>query len=165
MFALLSNFKMIGFALVAISAIGGLKYVSDLKADLQVAQDNRVKLETALSSTQGALDNAIIDSGKVKESNKRVLQQLQDQAKALQNLQDKFNQSANGDPRDFGFIASRKPRLIERLINKGTANALRCVEIATGSPLTEKELVATTTSTANSECPQLANPNYIKVLP
>ena len=38
---------------------------------------------------------------------------------------------------------TKKPKPIERIINKGSAQALRCVEIAMGSPLTEKEKNAT----------------------
>ena len=38
---------------------------------------------------------------------------------------------------------------------------MRCLEIASGSPLTAQELAATKKSEANNECPDLANPNYI----
>ena len=56
------------------------------------------------------------------------------------------------------FINSVK--LVEKLINKGSERATRCVEIAGGSPLTEKELLATKKSEINTECPSIANPNY-----
>ena len=46
-------------------------------------------------------------------------------------------------------------------MNKGGDNAGRCIEIASGSPLTEKELNATKKSEINPECPSIANPNYI----
>jgi hypothetical protein len=39
--------------------------------------------------------------------------------------------------------------------------ANRCIEIATGSPLTESEINATKKSQINGECPSLANPNYV----
>jgi len=35
------------------------------------------------------------------------------------------------------------------------------MEIASGSPLTEEELAATKKSQTNTECPRLANPNYV----
>ena len=38
--------------------------------------------------------------------------------------------------------------------------AKRCVEIASGAPLTEAEINATKKSEINPECPALANPNY-----
>ena len=52
---------------------------------------------------------------------------------------------------------------MERLINRGTKNALRCLEIATGAERTEKEINAKKESEINRECPTLANPNYIFV--
>ena len=51
--------------------------------------------------------------------------------------------------------------MIQRIINKASAAALRCVEISSGSPLTEKEINATKKSEINRECPSIANPNYI----
>ena len=77
-------------------------------------------------------------------------------------LDKKFNKiNGKGEVRDFGALANEKPKLIERITNKGSANANRCVEIAMGSPLTEKEKNATKKSEINSECPSIANPNYV----
>ena len=50
---------------------------------------------------------------------------------------------------------------IERIINKGSTNAHRCVELASGAEHTEEELKATLKSQINPECPALANPNYV----
>ena len=57
-------------------------------------------------------------------------------------------------------LALEKPKLIEKIVNRGSERATRCVEIAGGSPLTEKELLATKKSEINTECPSIANPNY-----
>jgi hypothetical protein len=54
-----------------------------------------------------------------------------------------------------------RPESVERVINRASDNALRCVEIAMGAPLTEKEINAVLPSEINSECPSLANPNYV----
>ena len=48
----------------------------------------------------------------------------------------------------------------QQLIERGVINALRCLELATGSPLTEAEKNAPTPIEANRECPALINPNY-----
>ena len=69
----------------------------------------------------------------------------------------RFNKGA----RDFGKLANEKPKLVEKIINKGSLRAGRCIEIAGGSPLTEKELLATKKSEINTECPSIANPNYV----
>jgi len=66
----------------------------------------------------------------------------------------------NKDGRDIGQLAVRKPDAIQRIITGGSKNAMRCVEIAMGSPLTDKEKTATKKSEINTECPSLANPAY-----
>ncbi len=63
--------------------------------------------------------------------------------------------------RDFGKIGIKKTKVIERIINNASNKALRCVEIAGGSPLTADEISATKKSEINRECPSIANPNYV----
>ena len=67
----------------------------------------------------------------------------------------------NKKNRDFGKLAIEKTKVIERITNKGGKNAGRCIEIASGSPLTEAEINATKKSEINPECPSIANPKYI----
>ena len=50
---------------------------------------------------------------------------------------------------DIGNLAENKPGLVEKIINKASDSAARCMEIASGSPLTEEEL----NGTPNRECP------------
>ena len=77
--------------------------------------------------------------------------------KDLEDLDKRFNKKN----RDFGKLAIEKTKAIERIMNKGGDNAARCIEIASGSPLTEKEINATKKSEINPECPSIANPNYV----
>ena len=67
----------------------------------------------------------------------------------------------NKKNRDVGKLAIAKTKSIERITNGASALATRCIEIASGSPLTEKEKNATKKSEINSECPSIANPNYV----
>jgi len=92
--------------------------------------------------------------GMKKELNKRL-------DASISNLRDRFAKiNASGKKRDIGALAEDKPKLIQRVINKGTKNALRCMEISMGSPLRENEKNATKKSEINPECPELANPSY-----
>ena len=54
--------------------------------------------------------------------------------------------------------------MVEKIVDKGSDDMLRCLEIISGSPLTEEELNAKVKSKANTQCPDLANPNYIQVV-
>ena len=77
--------------------------------------------------------------------------------KDLEDLDKRFNKNN----RDFGKLALEKTGAIERIINKGSVAAARCIEIASGAELTEEEINATKKSEINRECPSIANPNYI----
>ena len=93
-------------------------------------------------------------------------EKLQAQNKVLSNefkaLDERFNKiNGQGEVRDIGKLAVERSSSVERVINGATKKAMRCVEIAMGSPLTEKEENATKKSQINSECPSIANPNYI----
>jgi hypothetical protein len=61
---------------------------------------------------------------------------------------------------ELAFLAANKPVLVENIINNATDNVGRCFEIVTGSPLTTDEINATLPSEINTECPEIANPNY-----
>ena len=69
------------------------------------------------------------------------------------------------------FLKNKIPVLLEKpisdninsakkIINSASERAQRCVEIASGAPLTEQEINATKKSEINTECPSIANPNY-----
>ena len=80
---------------------------------------------------------------------------------ALKNDLDDLDKRFNKKNRDIGKLAIQKPKPIERIINKGSANATRCIEIASGAELTENEKNATKKSEINPECPSIANPKYV----
>jgi len=77
--------------------------------------------------------------------------------KDLDDLDNRFNKGG----RDFGKVAIEKTDAINRIINKGSDNATRCIEISSGAELTEEERNATKKSEINRECPGIANPNYV----
>ena len=85
---------------------------------------------------------------------------IKTQNKDLNSLRDRFNTAANGEKRDFGTVAAAKPSQVETAVNRGTANALRCLEIASGAPLTDREKNAKLPTEINKECPSMANPSY-----
>jgi Sec-independent protein translocase protein TatA len=145
--------------IVAIFA-GGLWYLTGLRADLAVSQENTKKMVEAVQQQQEAIKSLQADQQKIKELNNELNTTIKLQNKDMENLKDRFSTNAAGEKRDFGKTAAAKPTALERAVNRGTVNALRCLEIASGAPLTEAEKNATKPSEINRECPSLANPNY-----
>ena len=151
---------MIGIMLTGLA--GGVAYVYKLKADNAILKENAIKLENAVSSQQAVIDQQKKDFDNILQANKELNALKLTLTKELEALDNKFNKTnASGKKRDIGDLAVSRPESVERVINRASNNAVRCVEIAMGAELTEKEINATKKSEINSECPSIANPNYI----
>ena len=147
---------------VLAGAGGGFMYVKNLKADLATSEANNLKLEQSIDSQKAVIQQMKADF----EAMTKIKAEIEKQNKILKAefaaLDKKFNKiNGKGEVRDIGDLATKRPESVEKIINKGSNNAMRCQEIAMGSPLTEKEKNATKKSEINSECPSIANPNYV----
>ena len=150
-------------ALVVIGGLaGGVTYVYKLKADLATSEANNAKLENSVEEQKLVIAQQILDMDNIRAAMKEQAELSKRLNASIKDLRNKFNKvNASGEKRDIGNLAEQKPKLMQRAINRGTKNALRCMEIAMGSPLTEKEKNAVKKSQINPECPDVANPNYV----
>ena len=150
-------------ALVVIGGLaGGVTYVYKLKADLATSEANNAKLENSVEEQKLVIAQQILDMDNIRAAMKEQAELSKRLNASIKDLRNKFNKvNASGEKRDIGNLAEQKPKLMQRAINRGTKNALRCMEIAMGSPLTEKEKNAIKKSQINPECPDIANPSYV----
>ncbi len=156
------SIRMIITGLMIAGLAGGVAYVYKLKADNAILKENAIKLEQSINSQKEVIAQQKEDFENILEANKKLTALNLTLDKELKALDDKFNKTnASGKKRDIGDLAITKPGLIEKIINRASKNAQRCVEIAMGAPLTEKEINATKKSEINSECPSIANPNFV----
>jgi chromosome segregation ATPase len=146
--------------LIIFALIGAGAYVMKLQRDNTVLKENAVKLESAISEQKQVIENQKKDFAEILEANKKINQLVNNLKKDLDDLDKRFNKGE----RDIGKLALERTSAIERIINKGSENAKRCIEIASGSPLTEQEKNATKKSEINPECPSIANPEVCPVL-
>jgi hypothetical protein len=135
--------------LIIFALIGAGAYVMKLQRDNTVLKENAVKLESAISEQKQVIENQKKDFAEILEANKKINQLVNNLKKDLDDLDKRFNKGE----RDIGKLALERTGAIERIINKGSENAKRCIEIASGSPLTEQEKNATKKSEINPECP------------
>ncbi len=153
--------KMIAVLIIVLLVLGALWYVTGLRADLAVSQENSKKLEDAVNTQQEVIAQQRQDAAAVISATQAMSRLVEKQNQDLSNLQDRFNQSsATGQPRDFGATAAEKPEAVQRSINRGSDAAFRCLELASGAQHTAQELAAATPADINRECTELANPNY-----
>ncbi len=155
--------KMFGSLKIAVVAIlitgigaAGM-YVMKLRSDNAILKVNQIKLESAVADQKQLIENQKKDFEEILKSNQEMNKLIGALKKDLDDLDKRFNKKN----RDFGKLAIEKTKVIERIMNKGSVNAQRCIEIASGAELTEKEKNATKKSEINPECPSIANPNFI----
>lgn len=157
--------RIIAILIIVLVIAGGLWYVTGLKADLAISEANNAKLEESVHQQQELMQQMQQDIQQIQFINEELNNVNAKNQEQLKQLTDKFSVNAKGEKRDFGAIAAEKPESIQRLVNRGVANVVRCLELITGAEHTEKELNAKLTSETNRECPDIANPNYIPTTP
>ncbi len=152
------------FAVVMLSMAGGFYlYYKDSQATIAdlVAQ-------TAALTIQVEADKLIIkqheeDSALQKVVNTTLNDELASSRVNVEDLRGvlKKKNKITGKTRDLGKLAIHRPATMGKIFTKGTNNAMRCVELASGAEHTADELAAERRSQINGLCTELANPNYL----
>ena len=118
-------------------------YVQKLQKDNATLKANQIKLESAVEDQKAVIESQAEDFKKIRSTLTKIEQENNKLKKDKQDLSKRLGKH------DIGNLAENKPGLVERIINGASKSAARCVEIASGSPLTEEEL----NGTPNRECP------------
>lgn len=142
------------FIIMLAGGTAGAWYYNDTQERIKILTENNAKLETAFATNEEALKAQQAAFTAMQAENSRLqteFQAINDRNRALENRLSRH---------DIGASAYAKPGFTERILNNGTKNALRCLEIMSGAALTESELAATKPSEINPECWRDANPNF-----
>ena len=156
MFGLFGQVKMVFTIIMLLGVAGAGAYVLKLRGDNAILKGNQVKMEQALETQTKFIEDQKRDFEAILKANQEVNKLVGTLKKDIDDLDKRFNKGT----RDLGKTAMERPEAMERIINKASDKALRCVEIAGGAKLTEAEKTATKKSEINSECPAIANPAY-----
>jgi chromosome segregation ATPase len=151
------GFRLFFIGIILSTLLGAGAYVMKLQKDNAILKGNVIKMESAIADQKNLIENQKKDFAEILEANKKINELVNNLKKDLDDLDKRFSKK----DRDIGKLAIERTGAIERVINKGSDNATRCIEIASGSPLTESEKNATKKSEINPECPSIANPAYI----
>ena len=149
--------RLFFIGLIATALAGGGFYVFKLQKDNAILKANAIKMESAISEQKVLIENQKKDFEEILNANKEMNELIGKLKTDFAELDKRFNKKN----RDVGLLAIEKTKAVERITNSASDKANRCIEIASGSPLTEKEINATKKSEINTECPSIANPNYI----
>jgi len=141
---------------VVIGAVGfgAWKYYQYTQEQIRIYAVNAATAELAQQESEQAIEALRKDMEAVREQYTAVSEEFDRAKSRVDKLEEILSEH------EIGILAQAKPKLIEKIVDKGTKDVLRCYEILTGSPLTEEEINVTKKSKANSSCPDVANPNY-----
>ena len=154
MFGISTIIKLVLVLLIIGSLLAAGWYVTSMREQLAISKNNNEKYEKAVLDQQLLIRQIKEDVQSIQQANKELADVVKNQKKDLKSLQNKFNKrKADGTIRDIGKSAIRKTKSVQIIINNASKKAMRCLELASGAPLTEKEL----NEKPNSECPSLVN--------
>lgn len=141
---------------VVIGAVGfgAWKYYQYTQEQIRIYAVNAATAELAQQQAEAAVESLKRDMVEIQAQFTAVSSKFEVAKGRVDALENKLSEHEIGD------LAQKKPKLIEKIIDKGTKDVLRCYEILTGSPLTEDEIAVTKKSKANTTCSDVANPNY-----
>ena len=151
------GFRLFFIGIILSALLGAGAYVMKLQKDNAILKGNAIKMESAIADQKNLIESQKKDFQEILDANNKMNQLVNVLKKDLEDLDKRFNKKN----RDVGKLAIAKTESIERITNGASALSTRCIEIASGSPLTEEEKNATKKSEINSECPSIANPNYV----
>jgi len=149
-----AKLALVMFVLMCAMGGGAYWYYNDTQERIAILTENNAKLESAVATNEQALaaQTAAFESMQVENA------KLQKEFKDINDRNDALERRLSRH--DIGAAALARPDSTERVLNNATKNAQRCLEIMSGSTLTEKELSATKPSEINPECWRTANPNF-----
>ena len=149
-----AKLALVMFVLMCAMGGGAYWYYNDTQEKIKILTENNAKLETAVQTNEQALAAQTAAFQSMQKQNEKLQKEWTEINNRNRSLENRLSRH------DIGASGVAKPGLTEKVLNNATKNAQRCLEIFSGSPLTEKELSATKPSEINNECWRTANPNF-----
>ena len=149
-----AKLALVMFVLMLAMGGGAYWYYNDTQEKIKILTENNAKLESAVETNEQALKAQTAAFESMQKQNAKLQKEWTEINNRTRSLENRLSRH------DIGASGVAKPSLTEKILNNATKNAQRCLEIFSGSPLTEKELSATKPSEINNECWRTANPNF-----
>jgi chromosome segregation ATPase len=124
-------------------------YYNDTQKRMTTLIENNAKLETGIKMNEEAIASFKSSIASANAELTRVNTAFTESRAQNRELTDRLAKH------EIGMLAAKKPGLVENIINEASVKALRCFEIISGEPLTDKEKGAKDGKDFNSECPWL----------
>ena len=122
MLGIFSGAKVVMVVIVLAVAGGGLYYVKKLQHENDLLKVNQVKLEESITEQKEVIAMQKESYEKIMVANNELSSKVKELNGAKQELQKKLSEH------DVNYLAVKKPKLIERIINKGSKDVLNDIQ-------------------------------------
>lgn len=106
---------------------------------MQIMASDISTLKIVTDQQDDTINKLVLDTETMKVIADKIDEAQKISQKVVDDLANTFRKMTLDGPRDIGNLAQARPESIERIVNNGTDKVFRCVEISTGSILTEEE--------------------------
>jgi hypothetical protein len=135
---------------IMLTMVGGFYwYYKDSQARIAILVANNAKLELAVKTNEETIASLQQNFAAANAELTRVNESFAAVRAQNRELSDRLSEH------DIAYLASKKPALVQRVINGASDKAGRCFELLSGATLTDTERNATDGKSFNSECPWL----------
>jgi 3-polyprenyl-4-hydroxybenzoate decarboxylase len=117
-----TQIKIVFIIVALVGASGAIYYVKKLQHENEILVLNQAKLETAVEEQKAVIAQTKESYEKILQSNVALNDKINEVNKTKDELQKKLAKH------DMNFLAVEKPKLIERIINKGSMGVLDEIE-------------------------------------
>lgn len=121
--------------------------INQLIENNTVLEENNKTLSTANEQNLSTIDDLEVSYEKVQQNYTELQNSFQQIRSQNNELREKLGKH------ELDALAAAKPKLVERIINNASQDALRCFELMSGAPLNEDEMNAENAEQFNNECP------------
>jgi septal ring factor EnvC (AmiA/AmiB activator) len=122
-------------------------YYRDSQARIALLTANNAKLELAVKTNEETIKSLQENYAAANAEISRVNEAFTAVRAQNRELADRLSEH------DIAYLASKKPELVQRVINGASDKAARCFELLSGATLTDAERNAKDAKSFNSECP------------
>lgn len=147
-----AKLMMIVGVAVATMLLGFWLYYRNTQQKLQEAAEENTRQAIQIQEQKAVKEQMEKDIARGNELRRDVNRVMQNTQRSIEDMRSKFAprvDTSTGQTVTLGQKAVEKTEVVERAVNRGTYDQLRCFELVTGSPLTEEERNGTKT---NSIC-------------
>ena len=122
---ILGKVKLLITVVLMLGLAGGVAYVQKLRGDNAILKSNQVKLESAIEDQKEVIASQKADYEKIISINDELNKKINTINQSKKELEKKLAKH------DLNYLATEKPKLIERIINKGSDKIMNEMNEAT----------------------------------